>query len=315
MLTLFTTAKPFRGHDDVIQRNALQSWTLLHPDVEVILFGDEEGAAEVCRELGLRHEPYVQRHESGAPYLNHMFVRAQELSSCEYLCFSNCDIVLMEDFWKAFHIARLWKKEFLMVGQRWDADVVKRIDFARSAKWSEELRLLARKKGCQQDPYWIDFFLFSKGLYTSIPSLIVGHCYWDNWMIWNALSANVSVLDASRFLVPVHQNHGYSAASGRVKGVPTDALSLQNLCYIGGRKNVRHIKSATHCLTRNGRIRWNVSRHTYESGLARKLGMPRLKRDFVYKIWLPAWHTFLRITRPVRSALGLRSRDKFARVP
>ena len=29
----------------------------------MILFGDDEGAAEVCAELGLRHEPHVERHE------------------------------------------------------------------------------------------------------------------------------------------------------------------------------------------------------------------------------------------------------------
>ena len=46
MLTFFTTAKPFREHDAIIQRNALKSWKLLHPDVEVIFFGDDEGAAE-----------------------------------------------------------------------------------------------------------------------------------------------------------------------------------------------------------------------------------------------------------------------------
>jgi hypothetical protein len=43
--------------------NALQSWTL--PDVEVILFGDDEGAAKVCHELGVRHEPNVKRDEFG----------------------------------------------------------------------------------------------------------------------------------------------------------------------------------------------------------------------------------------------------------
>lgn len=51
MLTLFTKAKPFTGRSAVIQRNALQSWRLLHPDLEVILFGDDAGAAKVCREL------------------------------------------------------------------------------------------------------------------------------------------------------------------------------------------------------------------------------------------------------------------------
>jgi hypothetical protein len=46
MLTFVTTAKPFLRHDSVIQRNALKSWTLLRPDVEVILFGDDAGAAD-----------------------------------------------------------------------------------------------------------------------------------------------------------------------------------------------------------------------------------------------------------------------------
>ncbi len=63
MLTLFSTPKPFRGHINIIQRNALESWRRLDPDAEIILFGDDEGAAEVCRELGLRHEPKVLRSE------------------------------------------------------------------------------------------------------------------------------------------------------------------------------------------------------------------------------------------------------------
>ena len=58
MLTIFSTPKPFNSHSDIIQRTALKSWTLLHPDVEVILFGDEEGAAEACRDLGIDHEPH-----------------------------------------------------------------------------------------------------------------------------------------------------------------------------------------------------------------------------------------------------------------
>ena len=45
MLTFFTTAKPFRGQDGLIQQNALKSWKRLRPDVEVILFGDDAGAA------------------------------------------------------------------------------------------------------------------------------------------------------------------------------------------------------------------------------------------------------------------------------
>ena len=110
MLTFFTTAKAFLGHDGVIQRNALASWKRLDPQAEVILFGDDAGAAEVCAELGLRHEPYVTRHEGGAKYLDFIFKRAQEIAKNEYLCFSNCDIVLMEDFRFAFR--RRWRTDF-----------------------------------------------------------------------------------------------------------------------------------------------------------------------------------------------------------
>ena len=55
MFTLFTTPKPFQGHIGVIQRNALRSWKRLHPDVEVMLFGDDEGAAESLEVLDHRH--------------------------------------------------------------------------------------------------------------------------------------------------------------------------------------------------------------------------------------------------------------------
>src|SRR5215472_6961866 len=75
MLTFFATAKPFIGQNAIIQRNALESWKQLSPEVEVILFGDEPGAAEICGELGLHHEPQVKRHESGMKFLNYMFER------------------------------------------------------------------------------------------------------------------------------------------------------------------------------------------------------------------------------------------------
>jgi hypothetical protein len=100
MLTFFTTAKPFRGHNGVIQRNALRSWTLLHPNVEVILFGEDEGTVGTAGELGIRHEPYTEKNESGSNRLDYMFLRAQEIARHEVLCYSNCDILLMQDFWR-----------------------------------------------------------------------------------------------------------------------------------------------------------------------------------------------------------------------
>ena len=128
MLTFFTTAKPFVGHSDLIQRNALKSWKALHSDVEVIVFGDDDGVASVCAEYCLRHEPQVERHQSGMKYLNHMFERAQAIARHDYHCYSNCDIILLADFYQAFIRAVKWRRSFLMIGQRWDTDISLRIN-------------------------------------------------------------------------------------------------------------------------------------------------------------------------------------------
>jgi hypothetical protein len=296
MLTFFTTAKPFVGHDGVIQRNALASWKLLHPDVEVILFGDEPGAAETCEQLKLVHERRIERHNSGKPLVGSLLARAQERASHKYICYSNCDIILMKDFRLAFESVKAWQDRFLMVSRRWDLDILAPVDF-QSDSWSSQLREKALAMGFRQDECWIDFFLFSREQYKQIPKLIVGHCYWDNWMIWRSLQDGVPVVDASPYVIPVHQNHGYDPKFGRSKGRPTDALSLTNLDAIGGPKHVRRIDCATHRLQRNGKVRRTWIRNTYA-----------FRERLRYKVWLPVWHAVLGATRPLRTALGLRSK-------
>jgi hypothetical protein len=305
MLTFFTTGKAFRGHDGIIQRNALTSWKLLDRDVEVIVFGEDEGgAAQVCSELDLVHYPHVEQHASGRNRLDYMFQRATEIARHQYLCYCNCDIVLVEDFRRSFERAKAWREQFVFVARRWDVDVTEPINFG-DAGWSDRLRALARTRGVQRDEFWIDAFVFKRGMYLDLPPLIVGHCYWDNWMIWKALVEGVRVLDGTSFVTLVHQNHGYSAASGRIGGNSNDALSMVNLKTIGGLGRVRDIKSSTHRLGSGGRIYPNVFRyaHDYTRGWR-----PGIEEFLLYKLWLPAWHAFLDVTRPVRKILGLRSK-------
>ena len=55
MLTIFALPKAFHGHFGVIERNAITSWTRLQPKPEIILFGDDEGTANIADKLGLQH--------------------------------------------------------------------------------------------------------------------------------------------------------------------------------------------------------------------------------------------------------------------
>lgn len=310
MLTLFTTAKPFTGHSALIQRNALQSWKLLDPDVEVILFGDDEGAAEVARELGIRHEPHVERNEFGTKRLDYLFSQAQAIARHETLCYVNCDILLMEDFREAAKRVSSERREFLMVGRRWDADITAPIDFA-AQDWAERTQNMARTSGTQRNEWWIDYFVFSLGVYgKEIPPLVIGRVHWDNWLIWQAGKNGAAVVDASETVCAVHQNHGYGYHPQGKEGVWTDEQARRNLQLAGGYRHLRTIGSAKYRLTRDGirpnRLHWVPHSRNTISRYAERA------RSFLQTA---VWHPLLGVTRPIRHALGLKRASVDPRKP
>jgi hypothetical protein len=208
-LTLFATPKPFEGHIGVIQRNAIGSWTRLNPRPEVILFGTESGTAEVSAEFGLRHIPNVKCNEWGTPLVSDLFAQAEALTTGPALCYVNSDIILLDDFMEAITRIRSWGDQFLMVGRRTDVDIKVAIEFQR-ADWAEQVRTQAKQEGRLQIARSIDYFAFSRGLYAAMPPLAIGRFWWDNWLLWKARSLGAKVIDASKAVLVVHQNHDYS---------------------------------------------------------------------------------------------------------
>src|SRR5258708_19880897 len=172
MLTFCTTAKPFEGHSGIIQRNALKSWTLLNPGVEVILFGDDPGAAEVSSEFGLHHEPHVDRNSFGTKRLDYMLRRSEEVARHDIICYINCDIILPSSFSAVLRQVSAHHHEFLMVGRRWDADITQLVEFS-SPTWESGVLEFARSRGVRRSGDAIDYFVFKPGLYPPIPPLVV----------------------------------------------------------------------------------------------------------------------------------------------
>ena len=302
MLTLFTIPKAFKGHIDVIQRNALQSWKRLHPEIEVILFGTDEGTAEVAREFGFRHEPHVERNEFGTILLNSVFTQAQQVARYDTVCYVNCDIILLEDFCRAFEQVRAAHREFLMVGQRTDADIRNPWPFER-ATWQAELREFASRHGKMRPPNWIDYFAFSRGLYgPDLPAFAIGRTHWDDWLVWKILAEKKPVVDVSRAVLAIHQNHDYNHHPQGEAGVWKGIEAGRNSQLAGGWKNLRTIAHATEVLGANG-LHSNAGRHWAEAQRRAKAA----GRFFLYRVWHPIFFKALDVTRPVRIALGLRA--------
>jgi hypothetical protein len=308
MLTFFTTGKPFRGHSGTIQRNALKSWTLLHADVEVILFGDEEGAAEAARELGIRHEPHVERSEYGTKRLDYLFTTARALARHDVLCYVNCDIILMEDFCRALEQVRAAYSRFLMVGRRWDAEIWEPYYFTR-ANWQARLKAVIRQRGQQRTPEWIDYFAFSRDLYgSSIPPLVVGRVHWDHWLVWRALACKEPVVDVSPSVMAVHQNHDYGYHPLGKQGVWHDEESRRNLQLAGGYKHLRTIDCAQLRLSADGLARnpWHWIAYGRHRALQLAEKSATTAHTFLQNYF---WHPLLNLTRAVRHRAGLRQEN------
>src|SRR5579863_3545388 len=292
MLTLFSTPKPFHGHIGVIQRNAIQSWKRIHPDVEIILFGGEEGAAEAAHEFGLRHVPNVPKNEFGTKLLRGLFEPAQEMARYDRLCYINCDIMLLPTFGAAVERVAARFPQFLMVGQRWNTDILEPWDFG-SSDWDRRLDAYVADHGSMQGATGIDYFVFSRGLFRDIPPLVIGRIWWDHWLIWRARSLKTPVVDATLTVRAIHQNHDYSYHPAGATGVWQDEQARKNFELAGGKWHLYTIDDSTHRLT--------------PGGLKPKMWYPvaplrRALRPYV----APTWYKFLKFTQPVRHSLGVR---------
>lgn len=297
MLTIFSTPKPFDRHIGIIQRNALESWKRIDPDIEIILFGNEEGAAEAARSLCIRHVPEVERNEHGTKYLTSIFDQAQRMARHSIVCYINCDIVLTSDFRQALTRVSSRFPRFLMVGRRWDTEVTEPIDFVNS-QWASLLSDKARAANHQRPPNWIDYFAFSSGLFFgNTPSFVIGRPGWDNWLLWKARASGAAVVDASTVVMAIHQNHDYAYHPDGEAGVWQGEEAQQNYALLQGGRCFHTMENATYILKSAGFKRnW------------RHWGVQAKRNGHVFA--KSAWFAMLDWTRPIRDRIGLRRQWK-----
>lgn len=247
MITLFTAPKPFIGNIDIIQRNALRSWTVLNPECEIVLFGDEQGTAEVCNEFRLRQIAEVGCNEYGTPLVSEIFQTAQDQACHPLVGYVNADIILMDDFLEAVARVVQRKRRFLMVGRRWDLRVGGHLDFG--PHWQERLRARLVENGQLHPPTGTDFFVFPRGMLRDLPPFVIGRPVWDNWLLYNARKLGIAVIDVTQAVSVVHQNHDHSHVPNRSGKSWEGPEADYNRQLMGSRDHLFKLIDATHILT------------------------------------------------------------------
>ncbi|MER3422868.1 MAG: hypothetical protein C4293_06190 [Nitrospiraceae bacterium] len=250
--TIFTTCKPFKGEFKTIQANALTSWAKLRPWCEVIIFGNEDGVAESCKELGIRHVEEVPRSEYGTPLMNGLFKAAEREASSDILVFVNADIMLTNDLMPAVQRVATAFGNFLLIARRWNVDMKEGWDFSTSA-WDSRLRAYARRNGRLEPVYGgIDLFVYVRGMWQEIPPFAIGRGRWDSALIYMAIRSGVPVIDATEVVTCVHQNHGYAHHPQDASGVFKGPEAVRNNELLGGDEYILTSLNATYLLTASG---------------------------------------------------------------
>lgn len=286
MLTIFSIPKAFKGHIGIIQRNAIQSWTLLQPRPQIILFGNDEGTAEVAAELGVQHLPHIATNEFGTPLLSDLFHRAEAAAHSDRLCYVNADIILVSDFLRAAEMVRTQLPRSLLISKRINLHVPERLTFDQ--RWEDSIKLRSEVTGEEEHYTGIDVFVFPKGMYPAIPDFAIGRLWFDHWLIKAVRQQNLPVVDASLVAPVLHQNHDYSHVPGGADQVWRGQEAARNFQLYGGVQHAYTLLDVTHELLPNGGIR-----------------RVRFRKSF-FKAKEFAWDLLVRRTAAARRALGLR---------
>lgn len=224
--TIFTIPKPFLGPTAVLQTNAISSWKRLHPNIDIILIGDDAGVAEYAARLNVGHQPQISRNRQGTPLLSSAFATAATIAKWPLTVYCNCDVILLSDFSNT--VSRLHQlfrpetsgPEFLAFGRRHDLLVDRELDFGDPS----QIEWLERELESAGQPAAVvckEYFIFQRHQFIEFPDFAVGRGNWDNWMVHHCKQSGIPVIDVSRQTRAIHQAHDYSHLSGMQIGIPT----------------------------------------------------------------------------------------------
>ena len=290
MITFLSSPKPFQDLAAKNQRLAIQSWVKVHPDAEVIIYGDGVGVSEACHELGVRHIPEIQCSDSGVPYFNSIVEHASKNARYNIQCYLNCDIIMTKELMSSIHFIEF--PRFLIIGQRIDLaeGVASGMDLNQLKK-NDLIELSEKGKAILQEPGAIDYFIFPRGIWVGLPPLVIGRGGYDNALITFCLRKKIPLINATLAFPALHLFHNYNHVSGGKETVYIGKDAQDNLLL----HKIKHsLPDSTYAswLIENDKLIPNLAQNDWLKRIELKLRFD-LKINFLSLIIRLLWRLFV----------------------
>ena len=195
MITIYSTFRSFeKKRYNKIQKDAFRSWMKLDPKPQIIIMGDDPGTKEVCENNGFLHIPQIETSKAGTPYVNSLIDTAEAHAENDIMLLVSGDIIIDQDTIDAARAVSASLPEFCVCARKQHVEI-KKVD---NEKKIERIKWATWQAG--------DYWLHSKGIFSGMPSFLIGRHLVERWMYRLCCNKN-ALVDASDIVTVLHQNH------------------------------------------------------------------------------------------------------------
>ncbi len=253
MLTILTSPKPFVGIDKTNQYRAINSWKKIK-NVEIFLYGDEFGIENASNDLNVQVVKNVDLSDEGMPYFNSIIHHANNVGKYNIQMYINCDILMNSTILLALELIKFNK--FLLIGERIDLDEGVYIDINKNGYKNELVNNYNKSKVKFHGPTGIDYFIFTKGIWESLPKIIVGRGGYDSALLAHCKRNLIPVIDGTETIIALHQFHNYSHVTGGKKTVFFGSDAKVNNKAQGSKYSGNWVSDSDYAIKNNELVSW-----------------------------------------------------------
>lgn len=205
MITFFTTTEKFNTQF----QNSLESWHKLNYISNILVYTNMDSSY-----FSNYSKVNLVRYEQDPPYVSDMFMKSIDMSSDEYLCFVNSDIMFLSDLQAAFNNCKdiVENGIFQMMGRRTNWHNWKRLDVMNMTDDQIKEEVNSGNTNLHGTCH-ADWFLFHKTIYedlnmklNGLPKFYIARTTFDNWFSYAPRFVGYPNVNATNKVFTIHHD-------------------------------------------------------------------------------------------------------------